>query len=60
MKRRITTMVKEGTADKIIIVSNENVHSLTIIEDYTCSLKDILDMCDSLGYKLKKYDILDL
>ena len=60
MKRRITTLVKEGTSDKIVIVSNENVHSVTIIEDYTGSLKDILDMTDSLGYKLKKYDILDL
>lgn len=60
MKRRITTLIKEHTSDKIIIVSNENTHNLTIMEDYTGSLKDILDMCDSLGYNIKKYDILDL
>ena len=60
MKRRITTMIHKETGDKLVIVSNDNTHTITLLQDYTGSLKEVIDLYSRCDFIIKKYDILDL
>lgn len=60
MKKRVTTMINKDTDDKLIIVSHDNTHAITLLQDYNGTLKEVIDLYTRCGFIIKKYDIIEL